>query len=134
MSSTRSTSSRKPSGMALVVERPDVSREELAEYARKHVMPDTTVMEDHWSIGKGPRAHMEKAKIKRQLDEYLAWCTGKGEVVKAAKRMDSDDVPQWWFKKGCGIFLSLGKVFQSLLAMPGGAAALEWDLSDVSDL
>jgi hypothetical protein len=48
--------------------------------------------------------------------------------------MDWDEVPQWWLKTGCGMFPALGKVFQSLLAMPGGAAALERDFSIASNI
>jgi len=75
-----------------------------------------------------------EAWAKQQLHEYLQWCAGKGGEIEAAKRMTFRDVPAWWWKTGSSMFPNVALVFQSLLAMPGGAASLERDFSIASNV
>ena len=110
----------------------------LAEFRPKKPRYATFFGEDEEDDGeRGTRGGSGLRSVdwaEHQLNEYLAWCAGKCDKIDATKRMDWDEVPQWWLKTGCGMFPALGKVFQSLLAMPGGAAALERDFSIASNL
>lgn len=74
------------------------------------------------------------AWAKEKLDEYLQWCSGRGDKVDAAKNLKWEGLPNWWLKSGSSMFPDVALVFQALLAMPGGAASLERDFSIASNV
>lgn len=72
---------------------------------------------------------------KERLKNYLEWCATKDErAVAEARGLPWEGLPEWWRKTGTRLFPSLATVFQALLAVPGGAAALERDFSVASNL
>ena len=74
------------------------------------------------------------AWAKEKLEEYLLWGGGKSDKVDAAKNLKWEGPPNWWLKSGSSMFRDIALVFQALLAMPGGAASLERDLSIASNV
>ena len=75
-----------------------------------------------------------KAWAKAEVEAYMDWC--KGEDAKAVRRMDWDadeegrgGLLNWWRREGRRKFPYMFRVFQSLLSVGAGAAALERDFS-----